>query len=222
MSKKKPDFTVINNPGKLLDEFQEFNKPYYTFPSDTIFPAANTELRMTQYRDKWVKLICSVKRTESLIINHNYTAFVAAQSNLLEFVTPKNANGVGGKINIGDANSFYWLFTRACPSSIRRLEQHGYDMKDVVSLQEAVCAIYRRNAHDPSKLFYQYLRDMNGLFVLNDCFNCNLANRQECCKLYLPQLDRRSKLAQPLKSWKLGKYKIDKYVGKLTIEKIKK
>ena len=93
------------------------------------------------------------------------------------------------KLKIKYSNSLYRLMTAACSSSENRLKNHGFDLNDVVTLQEAVCAIYRCNGHDPQKKFFHYLKDIDNGFVCNDCYNCYNDIRTGC-KLYVSDLQR--------------------------------
>ena len=116
------------------------------------------------------------------------------KTNLAEFTNNKSLRPYS-QIKIGIANEAYRELKRACGYSITRLNEHGYeDMEEIVTLQEALCAIYRRNNYDKEKLLFKYLYEQNREFVCNDCFNCSQqtyrVNNGEYknCKLYLPQL----------------------------------
>ena len=91
------------------------------------------------------------------------------------------------KLKIKYTNSLYRLMTNACSSAEERITNHGYSLEDTVSLQEAVCAIYRCNDHDTDKELYKYMKEIDYAFVCNDCYNCDCLVRDEC-KIYLEDL----------------------------------
>ncbi len=195
MTDQKQVFEIIDNPGDFLAghdiEYLD-HIGFKSVPENQKFIINNLWIFGKIYGDKWVKVLFSPINTQNTIIK----AFSNIQEYLLDDKEDLTPNSM---IRIGDANSFYWLIADACSSSIKRIKSHGYKLDDVVPIQEALCAIYRRNEHDNAKLFFQYLYGEHSFFVLNDCFNCYLSDRKKC-KLYLPQLDHAN--VKRLRLWK--------------------
>lgn len=178
---------------KLYKKMEDFG-----FRSDCKFNSENLSGELAGfnvYSNKYEKGGAWIKGVDfhSQIDNSDsnlHTQVIIVESNIGDFFEGKDKEiKPDAKIKLSNANMFYRLFALGCKEySEERITNHGFDLQDVVPLQTALCAIYRKNGHETSKYFYQYLKMKNNDFILNDCYNC-AESVKENCKLRIAQLD---------------------------------